>query len=153
MVSGFGLGEHTGFGGQIIEVDVGLCGAVVVGVAGGGVVAAHAPVETVGPIVGVVVVTVVGVDRMESHQAFEVDGAGPDVGLVDFLARVVGDSEQRIGMFFEIVVVDLYEGLEGLFAGRKLFGRHAGESEQDCKCDDDGFLHGIAVIGLLLFNC
>ncbi len=111
-----------GLGSEAVEVDVGLRAAIVVGVAGGGVVAAHAPFETIGPAVGIVIIAVGRIDGIESHESLEINASCPDIRLIDLLARVVGDAEQGVGMFFEIMVVDLDESLEYLGTGLKLLG-------------------------------
>ena len=120
-------------GAEFVEVDVGLRAAVVVGVACGGVVLAHAPLVEVGPLPRVVVVAVVGVDGVEGHESFVVDGAGPDVRFVDLLARVVGHDGRRVGIFAHEVAVGAHQGGEGLLAGGEFLGpgcRQHGREEQ-----------------------
>ena len=95
----FCLGEHLRFGCQSVEVYVGLAAAIVIGIACRCVVASHAPFESVAPLIGIIIIAVVGINRVESHQTFEIDSAGPDIGFIDLLAGIIRNAEQWVRMF------------------------------------------------------
>ncbi len=130
-----GLGEHFGTRGETIEVDVDLCGAIIVGIAGGGVITTHAPLEAVGPRVGIIVISVVGIYGMQGHQSLEIYRTGPDVGFIDLFTRVIGNAKQWVGVFFQIMVIDFDKGVENLGTRLELLGHHGHRGQKGHRSD------------------